>query len=306
MIDLNQSDLEGDYEVDANKLGDRIRQLPVISIFKGWIFYTFKRLDEEGLIRFDDEEGLGFKGNKLILSEERKGFISKGYLWNELYSYFEDILRLLPIFHMKYKSQYSFRMAKMYSFFYLYLRGVIDANNLNRYSTNSNGLDLKELMSNCTEQLDRLNQELLNLLEDLNYGYKEFEDELMIEFQESSTKFQTYNLINESRFKDNFEEIYSKLVPDYLNESTTKEDLRTLFAGGQQQFKYPLKWMQNPNHLNYFVKLLRERGKISNGHFYKIAQEVFVDIEGNPFNNLKNNHSKPKDFYKINIIVDLF
>ncbi|MCW5514727.1 hypothetical protein [Muriicola sp. Z0-33] len=302
--------LKGEYKKDEEILLKQIGQLPVMKFFEGWLNYTFKKIDNEGTIKFKEDEGSGFIENKLILSEDRRQFISKNYLWNGIEAEFDDIKHFLPLFHMRYKSQHSFGMAKTYSKCFLFLRGVLDTKNLNKLSIETSGLKLDLLKSNSTRKLDELNQHILNLLDDLNSSYKDYEVDLLAEHEESKKSqpkyLQTYNLINKEKFNKNFEEIYSKLVPIYFNESTTREDVKLIFSGGIKSIIDSIRWMQNPNQLHYFIKHLNDRDKISNGRFYKIAEQLFVDRNGNRFKNLKNNNSKPEQSYKIHFLVDLF
>jgi hypothetical protein len=302
--------LKGEYEKDEETLRIEIERLAVIKHFEGWLNYTFKRIDDEGIVTLREDEGTGFLEKKLTLSEERKQFVTKGMLWNDIEATFNDIKHFLPLFHMKYKSPYSFRMAKTYAYCFLFLRGVLDIKGLSELSLDSKGLDLETLKTNSIRKLDELNQQLLNLLQDLNYSYKDFEEALLTEYEESKKSppqnLQTFNLINEDKFRDNFEAIYSRLVPIYLNESTTKEDVKLLFSGGKKVISNPIRWMQNPNQLNYFVSKLKHRDKISNGRFYKIAQDLFVNRNRDTFTKLKDNHTIPENYHRLNIIVDLF
>jgi hypothetical protein len=96
------------------------------------------------------------------------------------------------------------------------------------------------------------------------------------------------------------------MVPHYIHPATTEEDLKLIFSGKDQVLNTPIIWVGNRNELHYFVSQLKRNRKITNGRFFEVAKNLFVDMSDQPFQNLRNNKETPKNSYKIRIIVNLF
>ena len=69
---------------------------------------------------------------------------------------------------------------------------------------------------------------------------------------------------------------------------------------------FPLKWMSNRIHLNYFLKQLYEQDKIYDGEYFKLAEYLIIDKEGKPFKGLKNNRGTPKEALLLDKIISLY
>ena len=273
----------GDYRLEEDKLKQKLYELPVLRLFEGWIHYMFKRLLEEGTIHFEFGENNGFIDDKLILTSEQESFVIKGYLKNGVESFFEDIINILPQFHMKFKNTDSYQLGKFYCYAYLYLRGEIDFLSIRELEVESDKLNLIAYKETFRGKIEEILQLVISLLSDLNASIDTYKKQIIEEYESLSVEldeYKTFSLVNEERFEKNLHSIYKKLVPLFLSRDTTHEQLEAAFAGIEQSV-HPMKWMRSKSHLNYFCKNLKQKNKIYNGNYFQLAEVLFVvDAQG--------------------------
>jgi hypothetical protein len=300
----------GSFEDSKTKLKEAVDLIPVFVKNDNLVYYPLYKLKNGRFMTYWEHEG-NSKG--FISDRNHNTFGSLDALFeNNLYldelarrlEYFEE---LLPKFHIKFKAQYSLPMAKLYTYGYLRMQDRLEIDYLEEFAFKRHHIHFERLQKAVLFAKNRLTQTLHNQIRDFGYSHNEFIEEVLVEYgrNNQAQPAKMFALVDEETFEYNLQKIFRKLCPKYIAQESEIEQLELAFSGSTEEI-IPIKWVQQPNHLNYFLKGLKTRNKIANGNYFKLASNIFVDAYGSPFPNLKNNHSLPQFAIELDEIIDLF
>ena len=300
----------GSFKESFSKLKEAVDLIPLFIKNDNLVYYPLHKLKNGRLMTYWKYQGLG----RRFISDSNHNTLSsiddlfeENIFVDELVKRVEHFEELLSKFHIQFKAGHSVAMAKLYTYGYLRLQGKLVFEYPKELGIESAHEEFVKLLKAVQMVENKLVQLLQNLIKDFNYSHNEFVKEVLSKYggEQELQIAKTFALVDEETFDYNLDKIYRKLCPMFVVQETEKEQLELIFGGSIEEIS-PVKWVQSPNHLNYFLKGLKTRNKIANGNYFKLATNIFVDAYGNPFVNLKNNHSLPQHALDLDEIIDLF
>ncbi|WP_421808690.1 hypothetical protein [Flagellimonas sp.] len=318
MSTFNSSNyLEGlkSLELDERNLLSSLFAIPLLDNLEGWLYNYFYKLQTPIIPGSKDFIGnppfykREFLDDKYLLSKEEVVFFNNGEILKELDKLYGNFHSKLRNIHLEYGNNCAFELLKTYAHCVYWLKDYSHISPFMKGKIENVNLDWSPILSFVKKHTDELISELdwrMNRLNPNNYrNYNPSDQELKMYFKAITVK--GFKLIDEQKFKSNFEQIYNLLVPTFFYRDTTVEELDKLFRGNSQLFPSPVVWVGNTNTLSYFLRKLHDKHKLSKNTFFKTAEKLIAGKDGKLFENLKNSRSHPKnDAEKIDSIIDLF
>lgn len=297
--------IEG-YKESEDSLFSDLFGLPKMKSLDGFLYLHFSH-QIDGNIMFDERrERLDSENYTYRISLEEEKNLIDGEFENLIKSRYNSFHNILRAYFMNYVNFHDIEMIKTLARaiyflkdqerYYGYTQGEIISASLNRNLLLSIiKRHTKELISELEWRINRINP-------NDHFSYFPADEEIKGFFKAIYLK--SFNLLNKKKFNENSKEIYLKLVPRFLDENTTVEELHKLFSGNSEIFVERIVWTGYTNELRYFLRKLKD--KLRKREIFKIAERLFKDSEGKNFQNLNNTSKPPTSKSDIHVIIDLF
>lgn len=294
------------YKESVDSLFGDLFGLPKMKSLDGFLYLHFSN-QIEGNIMFDERrERLDSEKHAYRISlKEEKALIDGDFenLVKSRYNSFHDTLRAYFITYLNFHDIEMIKtLARAIYFlkdqerYYGYTQGEIISASLNRNLLLSIiKRHTKELISELEWRINRINP-------NDHFSYFPTDEEIKGYFEAIYIK--AFNLLNKKKFNENSKEIYNKLVPRFLDENTTVEELHKLFSGNLEIFAERIVWSGHTNELRYFLRQLKN--KLAKRQMFKLAERLFKNSEGKNFQKLNNTSEPPNSSFDIDEIIVLF
>lgn len=300
--------LTNDYYKKEHKLLGSLFAIPKMKSLNGFLYQHFLYQIQGNMINHPRKVYLDINNSTYSLSLEEGDKLNDGDFNNLIKTSFSKFHEDLREYYMDNVNKHDVEMIKTFAKaiyflkdhdkYYGYNEGKVISENLNRnYFLSIIKSFTNELISEFEWRINRLNPHNY-------YNYNLDDKETKKYFALIISK--GIVLLNEENFIKNINEIYKKLIPKYLSEETTIEEFSKLFSGNNKIFVRHFIWIAQSNSLHYFLKELKDNSKLANKQIYKKAEELFVDVNDQKYDNLKDNHSIPNDAIELDKIIKLF